>query len=65
MHSSLLNADFPYVANKQPNAFITQSSAASLSDSLVSSSLALLLVLQAASAGNDAVQLYIETYAFL
>lgn len=36
-----------------------------LSDSLVSSSLALLLVLQAACAGNDAVQLYIETYAFL
>lgn len=41
------------------------SSAASLSDSLVSSSLALLLVLQAACAGNDAAQLYIETYAFL
>lgn len=65
MHSSLLIADFPYVANKQPNAFITHSSAASRLDSLVSSSLALLLVLQAASAGNDAVQLYIETYAFL
>lgn len=65
MHSSLLNVDFPYVANKQPNASISHSSAASLSDSLVSSSLALLLVLQAASAGNDAAQLYIETYAFL
>lgn len=65
MHASPLNADFPYVANKQPNAFITPSSAASLLGSLVSSSRAPLLVLQAASAGNDAVQLYIETYAFL
>lgn len=35
-----------------------------LVDSLVSSSLALMLILQAASAGNDAVQLYIEPYAF-
>lgn len=53
------------MANERLNAFITHSSAASPVDSLVSSSLALLLVLQAASAGNDAVQLYIEPHAFL